>query len=116
MDDSSCFNKIEKQKHVLLTLARCKKNIRQTILKNADKNLIQTICECCLNFLFNRVKVNETELSALKEYKRTLRKLILKSSLKEKKKVLVQKGGFLQYLIPAVISGLSALFESAIKA
>ena len=44
-----------------------------------------------------------------------LRKIVQKSTLKEKKKILVQHGGFLQYLIPAAITGISEIISSLIR-
>jgi hypothetical protein len=34
---------------------------------------------------------------------------------KEKKKLIIQKGGFLQILIPAIISGLASIISSVIS-
>ena len=44
-----------------------------------------------------------------------LRDSIKHSSLSEKKHILIQKGGFLQFVIPAVISGLATIISSVIS-
>jgi len=40
---------------------------------------------------------------------------IEKSKLRNKKEILIQKGGFLQFLIPAVISGITSIISSYIS-
>ena len=45
----------------------------------------------------------------------TRTKLVQKSTLKQKKKILVQQGGFLEYLIPAAISGITSIISSFIN-
>ena len=44
--------RVEKNVDFLKILSKCKSNMRKVILSNADKDLINTICECvhnCLN-------------------------------------------------------------------
>ena len=43
-----------------------------------------------------------------------MRKLVQKVGLKSKKQLLVQKCGFLQFLIPAAISGIASILSSVI--
>ena len=45
MVDSS-LEKLKRKKDVLKLLGECKSKIRKAILKNADKDLIETICHC----------------------------------------------------------------------
>jgi hypothetical protein len=101
------MNKIDKQKDLLLTLAHCKKKIRTAILQNADRQLIEAICECIYNLLKGNIELKETDKENLYKYRHILRKLVKRSNLKQKKKIIIQKGGFLQYLIPAAITGIS---------
>jgi hypothetical protein len=55
------------------------------------------------------------EREHLKRFRKVLHKLLEKSSLKIKKKILIQQGGFLQFLIPAVVSGIASIISSAIS-
>ena len=66
------------------------------------------------NVLENNLTLYESDLLKIKRYRFTLRKLIKKTDLKEKKKILDQRGGFLQFLIPAVITGISNIVSSLI--
>ena len=112
----SALENIKNQQDMLRVLANCKSKLRKAILNNADKELVDAICQCVFNILQGNVKLNTKETHKLKSYRTALRKLVDKSSLKTKKKILVQKGGFLQFLIPAAITGISSIISSLISA
>jgi hypothetical protein len=64
-------------------------------------------------------QLDESELDNLKPYAKYCRKLLNKKiNIKEKKKILlkkgIQRGGFLQFIIPAVISGIATIISSLI--
>lgn len=105
---------IEKQQDMLKALSHCKLKIRKAILKNADKDLVDAICHCVYNMLHGNVELSETQKGELYKYRHTLRKLIQKQNLNKKKKILVQNGGFLQFLIPAAVSGIASIISSII--
>ena len=109
------IEQIIKQKDILNTLSNCKIKLRKSIINNSDKNLIEAICQCVLNLLQGNINLSATQKTALSKYKKYLRKLVEKSPLKDKKKILIQKGGFLQYLIPAAIEGISLLISNLVK-
>lgn len=110
----SIENIVNKQ-DLLKSLASCKLCMRKAILHKADKKLIQAICESILNMLSGNLHINTTDFEKLKKYKHIFRKLIKKSNLRNKKKILIQHGGFLKYLIPAVITGISSIVSSLIS-
>lgn len=99
----------------LKILAKSKNKLRRVILEKADQKLITAICECILNLLNGKIKIDSSSKEKLFKYRKTLRKLVNKSNLKEKKKILIQKGGFLEFLIPAAISTIGTIIESADK-
>ena len=68
------------------------------------------LCENKIKNMF----ISEDDKKRLYKYRNTLRKIVSKSSLKQKKKVLIQKGGFLQFIIPAAITGISSIISSLI--
>lgn len=97
--------------HIKL-LGHCDDKLRRAILKNSDKELIVCLCECVLNFLSGNLKTGDTETKKLESYKNTLRQLILsKGSVSSKRNILVQKGGFLPFIIPAIIDLTSRLLN-----
>jgi hypothetical protein len=88
---------------------------RKAILAHADKRLITSLCELIYNVLKNNINISEQNRAKLLKHRKFLRELCEKSSLKAKKKILIQKGGFLQFLIPAVIGGIAQIISSAIS-
>ena len=108
------IDNLKKNKNILEYLGKCKAKIRRAILANADKELVDSICQCVFNMLSGNIDLNENEKRNLVKYKKTLRTIVGRSTLKEKKKILVQQGGFLQFLIPIFnfITGISQILSS----
>ena len=106
---------IIKHSQILKTLAGCKGKLRTSIIQNSDRKIIEAVCECVLNLLNGNIKLSESDKKSLEKYKFTLRKLVEKSNLNNKKKILIQHGGFLQFLIPAAITGISSIISSLIS-
>lgn len=105
------------KKYVTLldALRHSNKEQRVALLKTADKKLIKCICECALNVLRGVVSLKNCQLNKLKKHKNILRKLASKSknknSWKNKKRVIVQKGGsFLPFLLQPILDGILKLF------
>ena len=109
------MKKISQNYDYLKILAKCDKKMRNSILKGANKDLIHSLCECIYNILRGNVELTDSDKNQLNKYKNSLRKLLTNNSIKEKKKILIQKGGFLQILLPSVISGLATILSSAIS-
>ena len=88
----------------LKLLSSCKTKLRNAILTNSDSELVKVLRECVYNVLNGNVKVSKNVNTKLNKYKTVLRKFVYdKGSLNSKRKFLVQKGGFLQYLLPVVV-------------
>lgn len=71
----------------------------------ADKELVQSICECALNILKGNVPLEPRQKKGLCHYKHVLRKLVhSKVCWKAKRKYLVQKGaGILPALLAPIL-------------
>jgi len=83
---------------------------RRFIIESADNTLIRCICECILNILNGNVKLNKTNLANLKQYAQLLCQLVdKKTTIKAKKNLLIQKGGFLPALLAPVIGVATSL-------
>lgn len=107
--------RIKENIHLLKFLGCCNNRERKALIGKGSKQLIGSICECTDNFLHHRVPVSKEQLKKMHKYRYAMRKIIKKSSLKNKKKILTQRGGFLQYLIPAAISAVASLISNAIE-
>jgi hypothetical protein len=86
---------------------------RKQIPRKAKPELIKTICDICYNLTSGNVKLPESKRRKLIRHRKALRRLAdRKVSLKTKRRQIVQEGGFLNAIIPAVsiaaslISGL----------
>lgn len=109
------FNRVKRNYQYLKILSSCNKKMRNSIINGGTKDLIDTLCECILNLLNGNLNLDLKDKNNLSKYKLPLRKLLKRISLKEKKKILVQKGGFLEILLPSIVSGLATIIGSAIS-
>lgn len=90
----------------------CPQKLRKDLLKRFPLSCIKAICECSLNALSGNIELSRPQKKCLHKYKNTLRKLAdRKTSLHSKRKLIVQKGGFLNILIPAAITAISGLLN-----
>ena len=78
--------------------------IRNAILKNYENDSIHIICDCVYNVVRGNVPVlTQEKVNKLARHKTSLIKLTKKVPIKEKRQILVQKGGgFLPFLLPLV--------------
>ncbi len=109
------MEKLKNNLETLKLLCDCKKKIKNNIIKKGKKDLILTINECVLNTLNGNVELGPREKDKLKRFKYSLRKLLKKKSVKLKKKVLLQEGGFLQVLLPSAITLIGTLIEHLVN-
>lgn len=109
------INKVKAHLPMLESLCKCKKSVRNSIIMNGSKSFINCICECVYNLLRGNIKLSAEDLEKIRKKRGCLRKLVKKSSLDEKKKYLVQHGGFMQILIPAAISAIASIISSGIS-
>ena len=93
-------------------LRRMNNKSRKNFLKHCSSDLIDCLCECSQNLLHGNVPVTSAQFKKLKKYKKVLRKISNKklSSLKRRKLLTKQSGGFLGALIGPLIGLVSSLF------
>lgn len=83
------------------------------MLKNADPELIKTICEICYNTLNGNLNLNRKDKTKLGKYKKAIRTIADPyRSLASKRRVIIQHGNgiipvLLQTLIPLIISAIT---------
>ena len=92
---------------MLYVLKDADPKLRRAILRKVDDDVIKTINEIAYNTLKGNTRLNKKTKASLDPYKKELRCLKCpKKNLQSKRKLLVQKGGFLPVLIGSVLSGL----------
>lgn len=81
--------------------------LRKAVFENANNGLVTTINEIILNTLNGNSPVNKKTKEKLKKYKKEMRCLICpKKSVKSKRKLLIQKGGFIPALLASLLTGI----------
>lgn len=101
------MKRLKEQKHMLYVLKNSKSKLRKNILKEVQPEVIKTLCEVCINTLNGNIKLPIKSKNYLKKYKRTIRQLSsTKTNLPSKRKLLIQRGGFLPVLLGTILSGI----------
>ena len=96
--------------HALHVLKAATPKLRKAIVSNCDRELVLSICECVLNVLNGNVRFSECVARKLRKHRAVLRKVADKRvPLSGKKKLIVQRGGFLLPLLGAVLPTLASL-------
>lgn len=98
------------QAAILQILFKAKPELRHQLLKNADKLLVRTLFECCLNILEGNVPLNDKQKKKLSKQKSWLRKIAKKAGSWKQKRKILQRGGNL--LIPILASVVGTLISS----
>ena len=97
------------------------KSTKKSLIKRMGKETINNIAELILNILNGNIHVSEETKNKLRHFAKICRKFLdKKTNLKTKKNILInkgiiQKGGFLQFLIPAIITGITSIITSIIN-
>lgn len=89
--------------------------MRNVIIQNGSRDFINSICELVDNLLQDKLSLSKEDFEQLYKFRHTLRKLTKKSDINSKKKILIQQGGFLQFLIPAAVTAIGEIISNLIK-
>ena len=110
------FNKILKCQNELKKISS-KKSVekRNKLINNARDCVIDAISEIAKNCLYGNIPLNNCDFKSLSKYKVLLRKLTKKSSVPRRKKIIIQRGGFLQFLVPSTLSFIESLISELIN-
>ena len=96
---------------MLRVLAKSKPSMTKAIIKTADGDVINAVCECCLNVLKGTITLYLEERKWVRKNKERLRSLVKKNVSIKKKKALIQSGGFLSSLLLPVLSVVGSLIK-----
>ena len=105
--------RVKRHLPLLQWLSRAHPKTCKAVIQSADKDLLDTLCECSLNILKGNVPLTGSQKRQLSRHKQTLRLLVggRRRSVKNKRRLL-QKGGFLGTLLRAVTGVLGSLLFS----
>ena len=103
----SVMSRLQSQLQILQVLKDAKPQARRALLASADEELIKAIVGCALNSLNGKYKLTKEEKCKWKKYKSCLRALIDPNiSFKSKRKLLLQKSGFIFPMLASVFSDI----------
>lgn len=92
---------------MLYILKDANPRLRKSILKNCNFSTIKAIQEIAHNIMIGNHRVTPECYKSLKRYKKDLRKFTCsKASGCSKRKLVVQKGGFVPLLLSSILSGI----------
>lgn len=98
--------RLKRNADVLKVLCRAKPQVVKAIIRSGDRELIQTLCECCLNILKGGVRLTPHQKEKLRPHKQGLRVLAAKTTSLKRRKNILQKGGFLGAVLGPVLGML----------
>jgi len=93
----------------LKKLKRLSPKARVKFFKSCSSDCVIKVCECIKNVLNANLNIKPSHLKKLSRHKQTLRALALKSTSLARRKRLLQKGGFITALLPALIPAVASL-------
>jgi hypothetical protein len=113
------MNQTEELFYRILVDPKVSLKVKKSIIKSFDKNNINSICELVLNVLNKNVPISQEVFKKLIPHAKNCRKILnRKLKIKEKKKIIltkgIQHGGFLQFIIPAILSTIGSIASTVI--
>ncbi|PVD35100.1 hypothetical protein C0Q70_06381 [Pomacea canaliculata] len=97
---------------MLKLLCGAKPKVIKEVLKGASPDLIKAISECSLNVLKGHVHLTPAQKKRLCKYKEDLRLLARRNTSVKRRKQILQKGGFLSFLLKPILGALGGLVGS----
>ena len=95
---------IKKHGSMVMNMMQATPQTRKKLVKDSPSEVIRCVSECCHNVLKGNVHLSSAQKKKLYLSCQHLRRLASKSiSVKKKKQILNQKGGFLSLLAPALL-------------
>ena len=100
----------KKHGSMVIAMMQATPQTRKKLVKDSPSEVIRCVSECCHNVLKGNVHLSSAQKKKLYPNRQHLRRLASKSiSVKKKKQILNQKGGFLSLLAPALLPGKAVI-------
>lgn len=104
-------SRVKKHLPMLRALSTAPPKVVKAVIKSSDPDLLRALCECGLNVLKGNVKLSPSQKKKLCRHKHNLRHLIGKKTSLKKKRIILQKGGFLGALLIPALSFLGSILK-----
>jgi hypothetical protein len=95
--------------HILRVHKTACPKLRKAIISNCNKDLQNSISECILNVLKGNIKLSDCSKQTSKHKSRLPSLVDNRLPLSAKKRIIIQRGGFLLPLLTAVLTTLASL-------
>ena len=96
---------------VVITLKSLRPKDRRTLVEGLNSKHMRGMTELAVNIVKNSVPLSPQEELACRRWRKSLRMLALKRYPIKKKKVILQKGGFLGAILPVLASVLGSVIN-----
>ena len=107
------MKRIKANYHTLHVLKTAQTKLRKAFISNLESDNENCISECVLNAPNGNIALTGCDSRKRRKQKQALRKLFDRQvPLPGKKRLIVQRGGFVLPLLPAVLSTLASLFAA----
>lgn len=107
-------DEIKNNLNFIKLLCTSKKSIQKELIKNATSEQIYAICDIILNILKGKLKLDDNLVRNFYKKRKAFRELASERVSLKKRKSVIQKGGFLEILIPSIVAGLASVVSSII--
>jgi hypothetical protein len=108
--------RLAKHWDMLSVLSKASSPMRKKLIQTASKDVIETVCECCLNVLKGTIPLSKHQKKCLAKHRHVLRQMVQKKiPIRQKKKMLVQHGGFLPILGPMLAPLIGTIGKPLLK-
>jgi hypothetical protein len=87
--------RLRKHANDLLYLLKAKPCISKQIIAKADRSLVECLCECADKILRGNIQFTQAQKTKFRRIKAGLRTLVKKAISLQKKKTVLQRGGFM---------------------
>ena len=105
--------RLKKNYPTLKLLHKAKPKFVKAVINNSPPDFIHCLADCCHNLLKGNIQITKQK-KRLEPYKETLQKLTKPISVNRKRK-LIQRGGFLTALLFAIVPTIAGLVGSLVK-
>lgn len=106
-------SKVREHFEFLSYLKKISPRRQKQFIKQADRPILEALSEIALNLIKKNVSLTSAQIEKLRPYEEQIYQLSLRKHSINKKKKIVQKGGFLGALLGAVLPALISTIISA---
>ena len=105
------LSRLRRHSNTLKRLSRSKPSVARPIIRDASKDLLNTLSECSYNVLQGVVPLTTKQKRKLCKYKTKLRQIANKKVSQKRKRAILMRGGFLGALLSPIIGVLGSLLS-----